>query len=221
MQGNKINKKLIKANKLLLVSSHAVDSPRTATSRTRNKLAQMGTLAVNYNYSDWKHAECAKLLRSGIEGIMLRKTKEKRPSARYYVNIMWGRYMVYLQTIPSRKTRTEYEQTVVIPYRSFHRVINTKYLIPPTPPPQQPVNNYSWSREYPGLNPAQYQAMQNWKVYQQNLRQAQVQQAAMQNALQADAAYKSALLQQQMAAQRVQWQAQGWPWGQSRCGCIW
>jgi hypothetical protein len=175
----------------------------------------MGILHVNYNLSNWKHSECVKLLRAGIEGIMLRKSKKKRQTARYYVNIMWGAYMIYLQTVPDRKTRKEYEQTVVIPYRSFHSVINTKYLIPPTP--QQPVYNYPWSREYPGLDPTQYQAMQNWIQYQKNMRLVQAQQAA----LQADAAYKSALLQQQMALQRASWQAQGWPWRQGNCGCIW
>jgi hypothetical protein len=227
---NNVNTKLVKANKILLVASHAVDSPRTATSRTRDKLAQMGTLSMNYNYNDWKHSECTVMLEAGIEGIMLRKTAYRRPYACYYINIVWGEYMVYLQTIPDRRTRVEYEQTVVIPYRSFHRVINTKYLIPPTPPPpmppqlplypitQQPVyTQYPWSREYPGLDPVQYQAMQNHLATQAIARQDQGQQAW----LQADAAAKSAQLQQEYAAQRAQWRAQGWPGGGNRCGCSW
>jgi len=182
---------------------------------------------MSYNYSNWKHSECRIIREAGVEGIMLNKTSDRRPAACYYVNLLFGEYTVYMQTIWDRRTRPEYEQTVVIPYRSFIKTINRKYLLPPTPPPlplpplilPQPMFQYPWQRDYPGLSPQQYQQMQNWKAYQAGMNQAPTEQAA----LLAQGQVLSDMLQRQMAmekpfidAARAQYLGMG---GGGNCGC--
>ncbi|KAF2834143.1 hypothetical protein M501DRAFT_1002206 [Patellaria atrata CBS 101060] len=144
LSNNALKTRLKKPGRLYLVSGMGSRPARISTPTT-TMLTQMGHLRMTYAYSDWKKSVCARLARAGIEGILIPKAdSRRRATAEYYVAVIYGEYMVYLMSKPHLKTRWEFTEISVIPYRKANRpIINRNYIVQPPPQPS-PLTWNEW-----------------------------------------------------------------------------
>ncbi|KAF7587828.1 hypothetical protein BBP40_006680 [Aspergillus hancockii] len=98
-----------------------------------------GNMRVALSYDGWSKSECANLLKAGVEGILIPDTAgAKIADAHYYVRLIFGEQVMYLQMRPHRKTSYEFWQMYVVPYSwgpgAFRPLLNRFYIYDPGAP---------------------------------------------------------------------------------------
>ncbi|KAF2741170.1 hypothetical protein EJ04DRAFT_571876 [Polyplosphaeria fusca] len=167
---------MLRGGKLRVVSCAApVESaPRTSTTRTTVELIQDGAMNVVYSYGGWSKAVCAELSKYNFDGLLIRETPRGLPRIWYYVRILFGEKVMYLQMKKHRNTLHPYHNVYAIPYQNPDRrrnVRNAAYIQPGYIPQPQPYIPQPTSAPYipqtagwgPSGQETEYQRNMRWQ----------------------------------------------------------
>lgn len=115
--------------KIVSCSRKVEGAPRSSTDYTSVRLIQNGAIDVPFSYAGWKTSVCTHLSKQNLDGLLV--PKENSPRIHYYVRILFGDRVMYVQMKQHWATKHDFLNTWLVPYsypNNPFRTMNEDYL---------------------------------------------------------------------------------------------